>query len=347
MLALFFNVTSSVAQILDAPDPQFSAPCATLGFNTYDVEFHWSAPLVQSDNEFILELSDGGGDFTNAVTLSTVTNSNATFDIVFNFAFPTDTAGNNYKVRVRSTNPAMTSDESFAFPAYYVNVDEPLVLNNYQDAIICTGSSTIISVNNYPDEQLYSWYKDNVLIPSQKGPSLVINSTGLYYVEVDYGNFCSGNTASNIVEAIDGGTGSSETVTITSDGTQSCNLAVDITMTSSITDSNYTYTWYRDDAALTETSTTLVTNQDGIYFLEVMIGQCPIYSNEIEVIDCEITPVDPSDITAVPNVFTPNGDGINDQWFIPEIYTTSEVEVFIYSASGEILHQGNYNNDTY
>jgi gliding motility-associated-like protein len=97
--------------------------------------------------------------------------------------------------------------------------------------------------------------------------------------------------------------------------------------------------------ALTETSTTLVTNQDGVYFLEVLIGQCPIYSNEIEVIECGITPVDPSDITAVPNVFTPNGDGINDQWFIPEIYTTSEVEVFIYSASGEILHQGNYNND--
>ncbi len=406
MFSLFINVTISFAQTLDEPDPQFTAPCASSTFNTYDVDFHWEPPLVASDNEFILELSDGGGDFTNAVELDRVADSNTNFDIVFNFAFPTDTAGENYRVRVRSTNPAIISPESVIFPAYYVNVDETLILNNFEDVILCGGSEALISVTNFPDEQLYNWYKDNVLIASEKGPSLSVSEVGLYYVEVDYGNFCSGDTASNIVEAIDGAAGSNEVVTITSDGTGNCETQEDVTITSSLTDSNYTYAWFRNDIEISETSPVLVTNEPGTYLLEVTIGQCPIYSNEIviqglsagtvtinpageiflqgesrsvtaegadtyewidplgttisttdtaEVVSpgihtlrassngCEVEiqfTVISLDITAIPNVLTPNGDGVNDQWAIPSTYAFNpEVEVIIYGSTGKILHQ--------
>ena len=406
MLALFLNVTISFAQTLDEPDPQFTAPCASSTFNTYDVDFHWEPPLVASDNEFILELSDGGGDFTNAVELDRVSDSNTNFDIVFNFAFPTDTSGNNYRVRVRSTNPAMISPESITFPAYYVNVDETLILNDFEDVYICDGSPVVISIDNFPDEQLYNWYKDNVLIASEKGPSLSVTETGLYYVEIDYGNFCSGDTASNIVEAIDGGNGSGETVTITSDGTGNCETQEDVTITSSITNTDYTYTWFRNDVIISETSPVLVTNEPGTYFLEVTIGQCPVYSNEIEIqglsagtvtinptgeiflqggsrtvtaegadsyewydplgtlisgissvdvttpgvhtlrassngceVEIEFTVIS-LDITAIPNVLTPNGDGVNDQWAIPSTYAFNpDVEVIIYGPTGKILHR--------
>lgn len=345
MLALFFNVTSSFAQTLGKPNPDFTAPCASVGANSFNVDFTWQAPLVLSDNVFVLELSDGEGNFDNPTELATVSNSNTNFDITFNFEFPTTTAGDIYTVRVRSTSPEIISEASDPFSAYHVNVDEALVLNDFDNVVLCGGAAALISVTNFPDEQLYSWYKDNVLMAGEKGPSLLINSTGNYYVEVDYGNFCSGGTASNIIQAIDGGAGSSETVSITSDGTESCDLAVDITFTSSVTDSNYTYTWYKDDVALSETSSTLVANEEGVYFLEVTIGQCPIYSNEIDITECTDIPEPPAG-GVIYNVLTPNGDGINDQWILPEIYTTPEVEVVIYSATGEILRQGtSYQND--
>jgi gliding motility-associated-like protein len=48
----------------------------------------------------------------------------------------------------------------------------------------------------------------------------------------------------------------------------------------------------------------------------------------------------------VPTAFTPNGDGINDRWYIPGLQIYPDAEVMIYNRWGqEILRSKNYNNN--
>lgn len=421
LIAMFFlNVSITYAQTLNKPNPTFGFVCADADFNTFHVEFSWQTPLVASDNVFILELSDADGDFTSATELTTVSDSNTTLEFTFNFSFPTNTAGNAYRVRVRSTNPERTSPVSDAFVAYYVNADEPLIINNFNDVILCGGSSAIINIDNFPDEVAYIWRRDNVIIPGETGPSIIINQTGSYYVEVDYGEFCSTNTASNIIDVLDGDSGTTETVTITSSGNIDCETGESVTITSDITNTDYEYTWYRNGNPVNgETSSSIEVNQGGTYFLEIQVGECPIFSNELVIsggaageitidpgeeisisagesvtvtasggdsyewfnssdelisssasvtIDvagiytliatsdsCEITRIvtvtgpggPPGESDIIPNVLTPNGDGINDTWVIPNEYAfNNNIEVIIYGPTGEILHQvTGYAND--
>ena len=122
-----------------------------------------------------------------------------------------------------------------------------------------------------------------MIIGGENGPSIIVNQTGAYYVEVDYGEFCSTDTASNIVQVYDGDSGTTEQVTITADGTIDCENGGSVTISSSILDSGYQYTWYRNDIEINgETSPALVINEGGTYFLEVLIGECPIFSNELD-----------------------------------------------------------------
>ncbi|UOB19286.1 gliding motility-associated C-terminal domain-containing protein [Abyssalbus ytuae] len=337
VLVFFININSAVAQTLGKPDPQFSAPCADSDFNSYNVNFSWEAPLVASDNVFILEMSDREGSFSDPVELASVNNSNTTFDIVFNFSFPTNTSGANYRVRVKATNPALISPESDPFAAYYLNVDQPLIINNYEDVVLCGDSPGIISVDNFPNEQSYTWYKDGTIIGGENSASIFVTQTGLYYVEVDYGEFCSTDTASNIIEVFEGGTGTNENVTISANGSLDCESAGgSVTITSSINNPDYEYTWYRNGAVISgENTSSLITGEGGTYLLEILIGDCPIFSNELTIeggAENEIT-IEPEG-----NIFLDDGEtvtvtasgGDSYQWFNSDgdlISNTSSVDI--------------------
>lgn len=284
-MVLFLSTISLYSQVLKKPTLLFNAPCASAGFNSFNVEFEWAFPLVNADNKFILELSGPTGDFTSPTTLATVSDKNTVFKFTFNFAFPSNTAGDAYKIRVRSTSPAKTSELSDSFPAYYMAITSSLTLNNYQDVVLCDGKSATISVNNYPNEASYNWYKNLSPISGQHGPSLTVSQPGLYFVEIDYGEYCSMTTASNLVEvSIANGfdlslTGES-TVTLCS-GTY--------TIKANVTDPDLDYNWYKDNVLLTSNNTgELVVdasnaNYEGQYFVQVDGGECSQQSNRITI----------------------------------------------------------------
>ena len=51
-------------------------------------------------------------------------------------------------------------------------------------------------------------------------------------------------------------------------------------------------------------------------------------------------------VDKLPNIVTPNGDGINDTWEIPEKYISPNIKVTIYSPEGkEVLSTTNYQNN--
>ncbi len=256
------------AQVLNKPTPAdnpnlagnsaWTAACASASFNEYFVNFTWNPPLVASNNEFILELSDANGYFSNPVELARVSDKNTTFDFEFQFALPTDIRGENFKFRVRSTYPAKTSPASDAFSMYFIDYNSPLLISENGSGSIpaggqislCGGGSVTLKPHNIPNASsyLYNWYRSGTLL-AEKSESITVSDPGMYYVELDYGSVCSGsaNTLSNTIEIT---TGTSTGIAITgSSAVQICPGDTQV-LQANITGMGYKYTWYKNNTVV-------------------------------------------------------------------------------------------------
>lgn len=274
------------AQVLDKPTTIWTAACASDSFNEYDVSFRWSPPLVDSSNEFILELSDRNGNFGSPVELSRVGDKNMDFNFDFTFAVPTDVSGESYKLRVRSTSPAKTSPATDAYPMHYVEFNSPLLISEDGSGSIpsggiiqaCGGASVTLSPHNIPNANnyRYNWYRSGTLL-AEKTENITVSTPGMYYVELDYGSICSGsaNTLSNTIEI---STGSSVGIAI--NGANDIGLCPGDAhvLQANITGMGLTYTWYKDGAVVsgptleadTYNINTSLSGYDGSYEVEVV-----------------------------------------------------------------------------
>ena len=165
----FLWVQSGSAQVLNAPEAApnqtppagttpWSAACASGSFNDYWANFTWSPPLVNADNEFVLELSDASGNFGSPVELARKADMNTTFDFHFQFTLPANTRGEGYRLRVRSTSPAQTSPASVAYPMYYLDVNSGITIRPQGQvdfgngtAQVCDGNSITLDVTTSVD----------------------------------------------------------------------------------------------------------------------------------------------------------------------------------------------------
>ncbi|MEX0315550.1 MAG: gliding motility-associated C-terminal domain-containing protein [Allomuricauda sp.] len=265
---LLCAVSSLEAQVLNKPEAAdnpnlagnsaWTAACASDSFNEYFVNFTWNPPMVDSDNEFILELSDANGNFGSPTELARVGDKNAVFDFDFQFEVPTDVRGESYKMRVRSTSPSKTSPASDAYPMHYVDYSSPLLISQNASGDIpsggriqiCGGGSIVLSPHNIPsaDTYQYNWYRSGTLL-SEKSERITVSTPGMYYVELDYGSVCSGsaNTLSNTIEIT---TGTSQGVAITGSDDFGLCSGDSHTLTANLDGTGLTYTWYKDGAVV-------------------------------------------------------------------------------------------------
>lgn len=311
MLFYFGGIAAVSAQIFNAPVPApnqnlgggntgWSAICASQAFNDYWVNFTWSPPLVNPSNEFILELSDVAGNFDNPLELDRVSDKNTSFDFYFQFSLPQDIAGEGFKMRVRSTSPAVISPASAAFPMYYLDVNTGLNIrtfgqSNFGDgtAEACEGQGLILEVYNLADavSRTFNWYKNGVLIP-EKGSSLAVLEAGTYAAELDYGTCAgSGNTLSNQIQ-VEIGTRLGVEI-ILPEKTALCSGEM-LSLQANTNDPNFTYAWFKDGillnpAAIGAFSYAIDTTDPsftGKYQVEVSgTGICSERSQEIEITD--------------------------------------------------------------
>lgn len=269
--ASFFllGIGTTISQTLNKPTPAdnpnqpgfsiWAAACASSTFNEYFVDFTWNTPLVNSNNVFILELSDASGSFSSPIELATDNTKNTTFNFNFSFNLPTTTRGEGYRMRVRSTSPALTGAVSDPFPMYYIDFNSPLLISqNGGGSIppggtieICNGNTTTLAAHNIPNANTYqyNWYRSGTLLP-EKGHVLTVNQAGMYHVELDYGSICSGsaNTLSNDITVT---LGNSLGIAInTPTKTELC-AGETINLVSNITGQGLTYTWFKDNVAIT------------------------------------------------------------------------------------------------
>lgn len=299
----------SQAQVLNKPVPAdnpnlagnsaWTAVCASGGFNEYFVNFTWDPPMVDSNNEFILELSDADGYFSNPTELARASDKNTTFDFEFQFALPAEMRGENFKMRVRSTSPAKTSPASDAFSMYFIDYNAPLLISEDGSGDIpsggqiqiCGGGSVTLKPHNIPnaDTYIYNWYRSGTLL-AEKSESITVSESGMYYVELDYGN-CSGsaNTLSNTIEI---STGTSSGLAI--NGASNIEVCPGETqlLEASISGQGYTYTWYKDGSivsgptveASTYTVNAGISGFEGSYEVEISgSGVCTELSDPVTV----------------------------------------------------------------
>lgn len=293
-----FSTVSGLSQIvIGTPTLGFSQACASAGFNTYNVSFTFFPPAnLQAGNQFIVELSDASGGFASATVVKTLTS--ATSPVNTNFQLPTNTAGQGYKVRVRSTAPVATSPASVSFPAYYAIHNQPFSINNNAGSITsCEGANVVLQVDNtgtsasplfYPG-LIYKWFRNFAVVAGATGPTLTVTESGNYYVIVDYGS-CVMNSYSNIISV---NTIAGFTLTIdTTDGGDIICAGSSKTLIASNQDTAFTYQWYRNNVAITgATNPTYNATLEGTYKLVITVGSCVFESDEmfLELQDLEVT----------------------------------------------------------
>ena len=282
-LFLSWGVKSQIT-ILN-PGISFTQACASPSFNTYNFSFSFfPVQNLGPGNQFIVELSDGTGNFDNPVIVKTLTNT--TSPVSSNFQLPVNAYGDAYRIRIRSTNPVKVSNPSNAFAAYYAVHNQPFSINNNVGSVsLCEGGSYTLQIDNNASSPLaypqlnYIWYKNFVEIPGQTGPSLTVNEPGSYYVTVDYGP-CVLNSYSNIVQVQV--LPSLGPVISTDDNTTILCPDSFKTLTSNIQNSTYSYTWYRDDILIPgATSSAYQATEEGVYHLSISNGACSFESNAI------------------------------------------------------------------
>ena len=261
---MLFGSIDLQAQVLNKPtaadnpnlagSSAWTAACANSGFNEYYVNFTWNFPLVDSKNEFVLELSDADGYFSDPTELARATDKNQVFDFDFSFSLPKDTRGENYRFRVRSTHPAKTSPQSDAFPMYYVDYNAPLLISENGSGSIpsggeiqlCGQGSVTLKPHNIPDpgSYRYIWYHSGTRM-GETSQTLTVSEPGMYFVEVDYGTVCSSsaNTLSNSITIVTG-----ESLGIEISGEDSIELCpgTQHLLEANLADTGYSYTWYKD-----------------------------------------------------------------------------------------------------
>ena len=267
LLCGFLYSHKGLSQELNAPEAApnqssggasaWNAACASESFNEYWVNFTWGPPLVNSDNEFILELSDQTGGFSDPVELARDGSKNTTFDFYFQFSLPQDTRGEGYRLRVRSTSPAATSPASDPYPMYFLDVTSSLTIrpqgqSDFGDgtAQVCNGNAITLEVYGLAnaDSYQFQWYRSGTPL-SGTGPSISVTQEGMYAVEIDFGSCSgSGNTLSNLIDVT---TGSSLGVAINPPASDALCFGETVTLEATISGQGLTYTWFKDGAAIT------------------------------------------------------------------------------------------------
>ena len=150
---LLLAVVQGSAQItIEKPTFPFTQICANASFNNFEVTFKFSPESsFTATNQFIIEMSDASGSFsgTPLAVYTSATGAVTASPKMISFSVPTTIAGEKFKLRVRSTSPAVTSPESNAFAAYYKLQDSPFSINNFvSTATYCLGGSYVLTIDN-------------------------------------------------------------------------------------------------------------------------------------------------------------------------------------------------------
>ena len=333
---VFTNIVNAQI-VIGAPSLGFSQACASSSFNTYNTTFVFSPETaLETSNQFIIELSDGNGDFTNATIVATsvagsVTVSPATLE----FSLPETTSGENYRIRIKSTAPLATSSGSASFAAYYKLQDAPFTINNLvSTGAYCSGSDYLLTIDNpgnglndsplaYPS-LTFNWYKETSPTTSvfvSEGQTLSVSQEGTYFAETNYGT-CTSNSFSNRVEISEATSGVADATIASSLGNPYC-PSQGLTTLSTI--GGNSYQWFKDEVLIEDATNQMYqTNESGIFSVQVDLGDCQASGSielqselfEVSINVLDINTIEDGESINIELETTANNPGF--EWYIDE-----------------------------
>ena len=272
--------------VIGAPNIGFSQACANASFNNFNVTFVFSPETALSPtNQFNIELSDADGSFSSpTVVFTSNAGSVTTSPATLSFSLPTNTAGESYRLRIKSTAPVATSSGSPTFAAYYKIQDSPFSINNLiSTASYCAGGSYLLTIDNpgtgmndsplnYPT-LTFKWYKETGPTTSvfvADGESLLVNTPGTYFVETNYGT-CTSDSFSNRVTVTEATSGSTTSIN-SSLGNPFCPSGGPTILATTLGNS---YQWFLNGEAISgATNQTYETTLSGTYSVSIDLGSC-------------------------------------------------------------------------
>lgn len=307
---IFFTKQIQGQITISTPILGFSQACASESFNTYNASFTISNEgNLGPTNQFSVFLSDASGDFTNSTSpiFTSAAGAVTTFPATLTFSFPTDTAGEGYRIKIKSSDPVASSAGSLAFAAYYKIQDSPFSINNLvSTGAYCTGGEYILSIDNpgtgendsplnYPS-LTFNWFIETGPTTSTQvggsGPTLSVTQPGTYFAETDYGT-CTSNSFSNRVTVSEATSGEATATISSSLGNPFC---PNQGLTTLSTIGGNSYQWFMDGVPIAgATNQSYQTNQSGTFSVQVDLGNCQAsgsieldslgFSSSIDVLD--------------------------------------------------------------
>ena len=185
----------------------------------------------------------------------------------------------------------------------------------------------------------YQWYQDGNLIPDATDQMYQTSESGIFSVEVNLGT-CE---ASGSIDLVSEGFMSGLNV----DAMNTMEVGETLTVRVATTASNPEFAWYLNDILISgANSDTYIASEFGDYKVVITQTSGCIASRELLFLISE--PIDPfPDVANIPNLISPNGDGVNDTWVIPTQYVSgTNTEVMILTNQGKVVLQTNdYQNN--
>jgi gliding motility-associated-like protein len=214
------------------------------------------------------------------------------------------------------------------------------ISNQVLDTAKCghlTGGVTGVTVVGGTPNFSYQWYNANGAVPGETSLTLSNVAAGLYTLQVTDANGCTTNLASSATSFSVPASASvhAQFSTNPSSATGDIPLVVNFTNTSTTTNGALTYIWNFGDPAATF-STTVNANftytQAGSY-TATLVAENGLCKDTARVVIVAETPT----TIVIPNIFSPNGDGINDEFFIKSTGLIS-LTCDIFNRWGQLLH---------
>ena len=207
-------------------------------------------------------------------------------------------------------------------------VNESLVINS--SSLISCGASEPVTINTATDlsGETYQWLRDGANL-GLTGNSVDVTQPGVYQLVLQR-NGCPLKSNEITLAPLD-----ASLITLDPAGTVIFPEGSSRTVNASGGD---TYRWYDANNLEISNGASNTFTQEGTYLLIATVGNCEVSKT----IDVEYL-----ETFRVPNVISVNGDGINDQWILPNSYSNkADVRVTIYNDQGaEIFNQTNYQNN--